>query len=414
MKSIQSFSGANIQIPDYDRCSIVQLPHFFASLFDDEQTSLLRGVVDSKIDLKGIDRVIFLLVDGFGTTFWKKHSQRYPALLQFQNNGFLGEFDTVFPSCTPNALNTVNSNGLSPAQHGLIDWWVYSKTLDKIVETLPFSTMGNGHRDSLVAEGVNPSLLLDAQTTYQALEANGIKTYVYLPDGYTESSYTKVAYNGSEIVSFTGAADLFNQIDTRNDRGYSFVYWNQIDSAAHSYGPNTPEHIAAMDDYFSHLEYFMQNSNLSSNTLLAISADHGQVPVNAQQTIYLDEVRGFIELLKKGPTGERILPWGAQREVFLAIEDGHVLEALTLLQYELGEDIELIESRIALEAGLFGDTFHSHPEIVSRVGDIIILPKDNKTVWYHHPGGEAFTLKGQHGGLSSDELKIPFGLLRFS
>ena len=107
-----------------------------------------------------------------------------------------------------------------------------------------------------------------------------------------------------------------------------------------------------------------------------------------------------------------MLPWGGPREVFLAIQDGQIDHALALLHNAIGEHVELLESKVAMEAGLFGSLTGKYPGLESRIGDIVVLPKDHKTVWYHHPGQEPFNLRGHHGGLSNDELQVPFALLR--
>jgi len=65
----------------------------------------------------------------------------------------------------------------------------------------------------------------------------------------------------------------------------------------------------------------------------------------------------------------------------------------------------------AQKNGLFGHGL-LHKKFKSRIGDILILPCDNRTIWYRHPNEDTFNLFAMHGGLSSDEMLIPFATAR--
>lgn len=406
-----------MRIPDYGGNCITQLPAFFQHTLLHNRPNPLSEEVAKKLRLDDVNNVVFFLVDGFGARQWTKYRAGMPALQRFEKQGAYNELDTVFPSSTPVALNTLHTNGLAPMQHGLIDWWLYIEELDKIIATLPFAAMGNAEMDSLLKLGADPSILVRDKTTYEALEAEGIHTRTFMMKAYMDSVYTNAAYKGSEIVPFEDMQGLFDTLQhalqhSADKPSYNFVYWSAIDVAGHTVGPHENEYVQAVDDYFTALEAFFVKAKNWQDTVFVISADHGQVRVHPEHTIYLDKIDGLADLFKISPKGKPILPWGGAREVFLSIKEGEVKHALQLLERAIGEQVELRETSELLQAGVFGKAANPHPHLASRIGDIVLLPKDNRTVWYHHPDGDPFSLQGHHGGLSDSELKVPFGVFR--
>lgn len=416
---VQAYSGAKIRIPDYDGNCITQLPAFFQNtLLNDKDNPLTHGVTD-KVKLDGVKNIVFFLVDGFGVKQWQTYSSTYKALQRFEQDGYFSNLDSVFPSSTPVALNTLHANGLTPAQHGLIDWWLYVEEIDKIIATLPFKAMGSEEMDSLLKVGAKPSILLDNPTTYEQFEKQGIKTRAFIQKNYLQSVCTKTTYKGSELVPHENVNDLFVTLSDelakpQEKLSYNFVYLDRIDGTGHEFGLDSGEYKQVVKEYFTALDEFLAKANGIKNTLFVISADHGQVNVDPKETIYLDSLADLSESFRVSTQGNPILPWGGKREMFLAIKDDKQSETLNLLQDIIGNDAELVESEKALKAGLFGHTLVKHPHLKSRIGDILVLPKGNKTVWYHHPNEEPYKLKGEHGGLSDAELKVPFGLLRLN
>ena len=66
-----------------------------------------------------------------------------------------------------------------------------------------------------------------------------------------------------------------------------------------------------------------------------------------------------------------------------------------------------------MKNGLFGHG-DLHPTFKSRIGDILLLPEDNLTFFYDHPRDKKFSMLGVHGGLSPDEILIPFAAARIN
>ena len=66
-----------------------------------------------------------------------------------------------------------------------------------------------------------------------------------------------------------------------------------------------------------------------------------------------------------------------------------------------------MKTTTAINTGLFGigDVSKTFSE---RVGDLLVLPNHNETVWFEHFKGIKFVSLGHHGGLNQDEMIVPF------
>lgn len=68
--------------------------------------------------------VILLLIDDFGYNQFLKYANRYLFLNRLLDHGALMPLTAVFPSTTATSITTINS-GLTPQEHGLIEWHLY-------------------------------------------------------------------------------------------------------------------------------------------------------------------------------------------------------------------------------------------------------------------------------------------------
>jgi hypothetical protein len=66
-----------------------------------------------------------------------------------------------------------------------------------------------------------------------------------------------------------------------------------------------------------------------------------------------------------------------------------------------------------IKKGLFGIGEPSD-KFLQRAGNLLLLPHKNQSLWYEYIKGEKLEYKGNHGGLSEDEMLIPFAISRFS
>ena len=406
--------------PQYGGYCFASIPSAVEYLFGLNKTSPLSGILD-KASICPSDHlsIVALLIDGFGYSQWLKYADKYDFLKRFTGNGVVAPVTAVFPSTTAASLTTVHS-GLTPQEHGLLEWWVYFRELGRVIVTLPFMPLGGKIQDQLLSLGVDPKILFDGKTRYGALGESGIRSFNLIHSPIANSAYSSLVFKGSEVVPFGDASDLMARltglIAEVQSPSYFQVYWGAIDTAAHEYGPHSRGYLAELDRFFSLLtKEFLGGfpSNRAKQTIMLVMADHGEISVDPECTIYLNEYQELVDGLRIGPDGEKILPWGSGRDVFVGVRQEKKDEVFESLSKALKGKAEVVGSEKALQDGLFGRG-DLHKEFKSRIGDILILPQGNLTLHYERPYQRRFTMLGMHGGLSRDEMLVPFAAARVS
>lgn len=417
-KQIEGQQRGEFIYPRYESYCFSNIPSAVLYLLGLRKTSPLSVILDkASITPANSKKVILFLIDGFGYKQWLKYADRYEFLKRFTEKGVVAPVTTVFPSTTAATLTTICS-GLTPQEHGLPEWWVYFDELDKIIITLPFTPIGEKGRDKLLEAGVDPKILFDGKTIHETLSESEIPSFTFIRDTYANSAYSKIVHRGSENAPFINSSDLLvnlrKKIAEVSAPAYFYVYWDAVDSIAHTYGPHTEQYLAELNGFF----YLLQKEfikriekNLAEEISILITADHGQVNVDPQQTIYLNQYSEVVDNFQVGPSGNKILPWGSPRDIFLAIKPEKLNEVFTFLTKTLQGKATVMKIEKALEEGLFG---HGalHKKFKNRIGNILILPHGNSTIWYEHLKDEKFNLLGMHGGLSTDEMLVPFAVAK--
>lgn len=197
---------------------------------------------------------------------------------------------------------------------------------------------------------------------------------------------------------------------------YFFVYWSSVDEVEHSFGPNSKEHVSELKS-FSNLVVKRLLDTLKpsqvEDTLFLLSSDHGQVSIKGEDIIFLNSYLELAEKYARMDNKEIIPPTGAPHDVFLFIQPQHEKAVLGLLRKELDGKAKVLTTKQAREKGLFG-LGETNPKFLKRIGNILILPMKNRHVWYDHFPGQVYPLKGVHGGLSPEEMTVPFAVCDFA
>ena len=80
-----------------------------------------------------------------------------------------------------------------------------------------------------------------------------------------------------------------------------------------------------------------------------------------------------------------------------------------LLAEKIGSKAMVVETKDAIKDGLFG-LGDVGKEFFERVGNLLILPYRNETVWFEHYKNRRVTLHGHHGGLNEEEMLVPLAI----
>jgi len=406
--------------PFYGRYSFAEVTPTILSIFDISTKRQTLPIEFYRDKSTGCKKVVVFFVDGFGYEQFVKYQKQFSFLNRLADKGNVYPITTIFPSTTAAALTTIHT-GLTPQEHGLPEWYVYFEEFDMVIETLPFRPLKKDEQpDSLLKTGGRPEMLYEGPTIYEKLKNSGVKSFVFLYEGYANSAYSTVSQKGSEKVPYLHGSDLMVKLRRLlkevTSPAYFFVYWSQIDETEHEFGPHTEEYIAELS-VFSHLvtEEFLNkiDEETAKDVLLLLTSDHGQVKLDPKEIIYLNKYSYLVENLQNSKNGKLIAPTGAPRDIFLFIQPEKIKETMVFLQQRLADKAEVMTVRDAFGANLFG-IGNPIERFKRRIGNVLVLPYKDYGIWWEHVPEKPFKLLGHHGGLSEEEMMIPFGIARLS
>jgi predicted AlkP superfamily pyrophosphatase or phosphodiesterase len=281
-----------------------------------------------------------------------------------------------------------------------------------VVNALRFERIGTKQR-KLSEEGFNPSLMFRGKNIHQTLKDHGIQTFTHLPATNASGACSKLIFDGSTIVPAQKPSDLIvnlrKNLERTND-GYFFMHIDSLDTISHEYGPKSDQFTAEL----SAITYLLQkeliekiDDKTAKETLLLITADHGAIDTNPNNTIYLSRTQKPLTYRQCGKNRKRIPPTGSPRDIFLHIKEDKLEKTKEILTQQIGSKAQVVETIRAVKAGLFGIGEAPH-QFFERTGNLMILPYDKETIWFSNPDGRKITFLGHHGGLNSEEMLVPF------
>jgi predicted AlkP superfamily pyrophosphatase or phosphodiesterase len=369
--------------------------------------------------LDGSEKVILLLIDGFGYTSWLKHHQKTNILKKISENGSVTPLTSVFPSTTAASINTLCS-GLTPQEHGLPEWFVYFKEIDMTLQSLPLQPVNGIENGDFDIDKVDPGILFKDETIFEKLGKTGVTSYSLLSEAYVNSPYSILSLHGSRRRPYENLEDLFTKLRTILEEEkrpvFIYAYIDSLDAAGHEYGPSSKEYadeINKIDSAIQNQLFSKLSMGTASETSLIITADHGQIDIPPKNIVYLNNLSGFQSMLRESPNMGYIAPTGAPRDVYLHVKEDKVDDCFRFLTDELDGVADVFRMKDAVDLGLFG-LGKPCDEFLDRVGDLLVLPRGDGMVWFQVFPGKLFEMPGMHGGLSKEEMLIPLGVSKLS
>ncbi len=406
-------TGNNFVCPDYKKNCISNIPQLVShALKVNKKTG--KAPFEEKIektDYEEANNVVLVVIDGFGFNQFLKHYKKDKFLSRLTDQGDTFPLTSTFPSQTTNALTTLNT-GLTPQEHGLFEYFIYLKNVG-VVNTLSFERTG-----SPAEEACNPNILLSKEKTiHTKLKEEGINSFTHISAYNAFNACSKLLFQGSTIMPGLKLSDTIvglrkNIEKNRDKKSYYFVHLDSLDTIAHEYGPDSYEtHVElSLITHLLNKELVQKiDKKTAKETLLLITADHGGLSVNPKQTTYLNFSNYTVPNLQTQKNRAPISPTGSLREVFLHIKEEKIQETKELLEKKIGGKAQILETKEAAKNGFFGLGATSK-EFFERTGNLMILPLANETVWFENSEKRRVNFLGQHGGLSEQEMLVPFAV----
>ncbi len=316
-------------------------------------------------DVHEADTINFILADGLGYENLKSTDS-------YLNKNVTRSINTTFPSSTNVALSSI-AFMKNPIEHGLIGYYMYDKSQYGLINAL------NWNED-------NKNLLLSdhfkkQNSIWKIFKENKIYASNFQPRNLVGTPLSDCLYDLSSTIPYDDEQNLLELLSesTILENKFNFIYYPLIDVTAHIFGVNSEEWQIEIAK-FEKLVYEISNiSNKKTKTV--ISADHGLTNIDAECRHHLNY-------------GEDLQIYGDQRSVYINGSQESVLETFSKVPGVLLEQHEL--------SYLLGDPTNEFMQ--SIYPDFCFLVEDKNIIY---PKYLSAKLKGYHGGLSKEELKIP-------
>lgn len=403
----QLLDDPDMVLPVFEN-SILQIPLSILNHYGetDAVNALQLDIGDS---LAESSQVIFMLIDGLGHNATNAF-ESVTLFDQIRNTSLYTKISTVFPSSTAPATVAAQS-GMLPVEHELLEWNIYDHCSHSVISTLPYTSV-----DASKELERNESVLFNGATLFEQLHPMSVLSYYFTPEAYSDSFFSGIISKGATLVPYGDRHDLQVKITDllashAGERVFYYVYWDEFDKAEHEAGPLSMEAERALQEVSDgFLTSFITQlpPHLSDQVSLIVSADHGQVPINPEQTIYLNELDHYLldAYTIDEVTQTFIPPTGGTRDVFLSVKNDRVDEIAKRLSDDLKDVARVYVLTPEVKRLLFG-TAEMSQSFLARLGNILILPTDYHTVWYRYDVNRYLSLKGDHGGLSEGEMYVP-------
>jgi predicted AlkP superfamily pyrophosphatase or phosphodiesterase len=371
-----------------------------------------------KIDPKNLNKVVLLVIDGFGFNQFLNHYKQNQFLTNLTNAGEVFPLTSVYPSQTTNALTSLNT-GLTPQEHGLFEYFIYLKETG-IINALRFERIDTKAKSKLIEQGYDPKLMFNGENIQQKLAQQGINAFTHMNESNASNVCTKLVFEGSTIIPSYKTSDaivkLRKNIEKNYNSAYFFVHLETLDTISHEYGPQSEEYNAELQTISCLIQKELVEKlsvQAAKETLLLVTADHGGIQVDPKETTYLSLDSESIINSAIGKGRKKVLPTGSPRDIFLHIKEEKLEETKEALTKSIGQKAQIIETETAMKKGLFGAGIPSR-DFLERTGNLLVLPFRKETMWFEHRSGRKINLQGQHGGLNSEEMLVPFAAARIS
>jgi predicted AlkP superfamily pyrophosphatase or phosphodiesterase len=324
-------------------------------------------------EVNGAPRVVVLLLDGLGWNQLQQHRAHMPTLASFTGS----HITTVAPSTTATALTSLVT-GLAPGEHGLIGYRIDMG--DTVMNVLRWGDENGDLRRRYPPEQVQPCppfLGLSVPVISKAeLEGTG---------------FTQAHLSGVKPMGWRAASSIPVTIRQALDSGETFVYayYDGIDKIAHErgFGPYYEAELRAADALVAQIV-----SVLPTDTVLLVTADHGQVHVGDNTIIPSPSLMEHVD----HQSGEGRFRWLHARRG----REGALCDAAQ--QY--GDVAWIVTRTQVLDEQWFGARVPDY--VARRMGDVALVPF--APVSFEEPlDGGAFDLVCRHGSLTADEMLVP-------
>jgi Type I phosphodiesterase / nucleotide pyrophosphatase len=322
-------------------------------------------------------------------------------------DGMLAALTSISPSTTSAALTSYWTS--TPARaHGITGYEMWLKEYGMVVNSILHTPMSfhGGRAGSLAQAGFSPEAFLPVPPIGPHLAAHGVEAHVFQHYSIIDSGLSRMYFDQTHKNGCGGAVDMWyrvHQLWENHSAGklFAWAYWPDVDGLSHLHGPDDSrisEEFSAFSEAFERLFLDRLSAKARQGTAVILTADHGQITT--------DKLDGHYDLRNHPDMTRRlhIFPTGENRLAFLHIRPGQIEAVREYVERTWPNQFTLLDSAYTVEKGLFGPG-ERHPGLLDRVGDLVAVASGRAFWWW---GDKPNPIIGRHGGLSAEEMIVPF------
>lgn len=401
--------GDDLIYPKYDDQSILNLPGSICQLMGIPPVGASPLNADILAPLgEGARKVILILMDALA--FHRLRSWMVDDKDMVWNHlvadGLLAPLTSISPSTTSSAITTLWT-GKSPAEHGIAGYELWLKEYGIVANMIEHKPIAyRGGVGSLSQAGFSPDTFLPVSSITAHFKEHGVLPYAFQHFSIINSGLSRMFMDGANRQSFSTAADLWVNLrhlleQSPDERMYTWVYWGAVDGLSHFYGPDDErprDEFAIFSSAFDRFFIKELSPSARKDTLVILVSDHGQIQTNKYETDYdLRNHPEFTRLL-------HILPTGENRLAYLHVRPGQISNVKDYIEQAWPGQFIVLDSSQVLESGLLGPG-KPYGRLPERLGDLIAIARGDAYWWW---AAKENPITGRHGGLSPDEMLVPF------
>jgi len=363
--------------------------------YKNSNLSIIKDIANRKGSRTGKkEKKIFLLVDGLGYDLANLLAEE--GGVDFLKSYSFEKISTLYPSTTGAVLPSLET-GLTPSEHGMVGWYVYSKEIGTVVA--PYRDIPAFSRDCRLSKAGIPSMIPQPELLFRMTKDRNVMLLfdemINNPPGDGNSTLALKRY----AIQSDMAIKLRDEV--KNGK-YDFIYayYESVDHMEHKYGPRSEVAINGATLLLNEIEKVLLPALDKSDYNLVITADHGQTTV--KNWIKMDSKSKIMNYLS-GP------PWGDARIMFLNVASGHENDITNYVAEKYSKYAILEESDNVISTGIFGKK-KVDERIRYRFGTHMLIAKDHVAFNYEYPKNvpsNDVNSIGIHSGLSREEMEVP-------
>lgn len=369
-----------LYMPNYNNC-ILNIDASISKYFNEVVNYPTYKPLDDILSSKKYKHIAIMLLDGMGSYIIRKNLSED----SFINKHKVCDLNAVYPPTTACAIPALCS-GFEPLKTGWVGWSNYFSEVDKFVVMFRNQEYYSG----------------------EALDINierDILPYKKFYEGFDTYKFELgPSFHPSNCQTFEEMCDRYVLEIKDKESSFCYMYWSEPDTIMHingAYSSEAKEMLKKMDEALNKL-----NKEISDDTLIIITADHGHIDVNP---IYLANFKDILSMLKRMPSNEG-------RCAFFSVKDNKKKSFEKLFISYFGDYFSLLKKEEFIEEGYLGDKKIINHKIDSFIGDYVAIAKKNYYFNFSpivsNVDEDEMVFKSHHAGITANEMVIPFIVMK--